>query len=460
MFQDSFVDLDELLLRCKERQTKGQIAEAIACYRAGAFRAAIVSTWIAVVFDFIHKLRDLALTGDAAAQRELDNLERWQRQGDWRQINKFESRVLTMAKDIFEFLSVSEYDDLLRLYDDRNRCAHPSMLNLEEPYEATAELSRYHLRNAVIHLLQHPPVQGKAALDRMLTEIQSEYFPRSTEQAIEQFQHSPLARARKSLVRNIVLLLTKCLLLEDHSNRERGRYFAALNAILKMYIDIGEVVLRENLPKIVEGIDDAQWLNVIKYLRRVALGWETLGNAGQAKARAFVTSCSLQDNRFMIRFALPVPGLEEFAVKRIPELTNGELAEHIEREPLLVYADDAIRRFASVSSYREGTMIASTLLLPLVSQLNAEQVKRITTVYLENRQLYDSSNTLLEMGNIFEETEQYAEETKDHWIQIYRRLGIEKEKRYGQDGTRYDEYPLFALIEQKYPEALNLVSSL
>src|SRR6266566_6812915 len=132
MFQDSFADLDELLLRCKERQTRGYIAEAIACYRAGAFRAAIVSTWIAVVFDFIHKLRDLALTGDAAAQRELDNLERWQRQGDWKQINKFESRVLTMAKDNFEFLSVSEYDDLLRLYDDRNRCAHPSMLNLEE----------------------------------------------------------------------------------------------------------------------------------------------------------------------------------------------------------------------------------------------------------------------------------------------------------------------------------------
>ncbi len=38
------------------------------------------------------------------------------------------------------------------------------MTSLEEPFEATAELARYHLRSAVMHLLQRPPVQDLVLL--------------------------------------------------------------------------------------------------------------------------------------------------------------------------------------------------------------------------------------------------------------------------------------------------------
>lgn len=59
MFGEYFVDLDELVLRCRDEQARQYIAEAVACYRAGAFRACIVMTWTAVVFEYIHKLREL-----------------------------------------------------------------------------------------------------------------------------------------------------------------------------------------------------------------------------------------------------------------------------------------------------------------------------------------------------------------------------------------------------------------
>jgi hypothetical protein len=39
--------------------------------------------------------------------------------------------------------------DIERLFEDRSRCAHPSMTSLEEPFEATAELARYDLRSAI-----------------------------------------------------------------------------------------------------------------------------------------------------------------------------------------------------------------------------------------------------------------------------------------------------------------------
>ncbi len=58
------VDIDELVLRCKSKEARYYIAEAVACYKAGAFRACIVMTWIAVVYDFLHKLRQLELVPD------------------------------------------------------------------------------------------------------------------------------------------------------------------------------------------------------------------------------------------------------------------------------------------------------------------------------------------------------------------------------------------------------------
>lgn len=58
-------DLDELLLKCRNSPSRVQIEEAIACYNAGAYRACIVTAWIAVVYDFLFKLNELELTGDA-----------------------------------------------------------------------------------------------------------------------------------------------------------------------------------------------------------------------------------------------------------------------------------------------------------------------------------------------------------------------------------------------------------
>mgnify|MGYP006074009337 CR=1 FL=1 len=62
-------DLDELVLKCRDEKTKSYIKESILCYKSGAFRSAIVSTWIAVSFDIIDKLKDLTLTGDKEAEK-------------------------------------------------------------------------------------------------------------------------------------------------------------------------------------------------------------------------------------------------------------------------------------------------------------------------------------------------------------------------------------------------------
>lgn len=170
-------DLDELTLRCRDVRAREYIKEAVASYRAGAFRASIVGTWIAVCFDLMEKFRELALAGDKEAEKQVQELDALRRSGDSTRAVKFERNILELAKEKFELISPLEYIDLRRLQEDRNRCAHPSLTADEKAYSPSAELSRLHLHSAVIHLLQHPPVQGKYALDLLQNEVSSEYSP-------------------------------------------------------------------------------------------------------------------------------------------------------------------------------------------------------------------------------------------------------------------------------------------
>jgi hypothetical protein len=456
---EHFTDLDELVLRCRDKEARAYIAEAVACYRAGAFRACIVTTWIAVVFDFIHKLKELELTGDKLAQQKLQMLEKIQSQNDIGASLVFEREVLDLAKNNFEFLSTVEYDDLKRLFEDRNRCAHPSMQTWDEPYQPAGELARYHLRNVVLYLLQRPPVQGKAALDRITKEIESEYFPVDVNQAVEHFKHGPLTRARVPLIRGVILVLTKTLLHEALPAQSRTRHVSALKAILHMYVDIGEKVLQEDLPKVLQSVNDTEWINVMKYVRCIPSSWDVLGEPGRIKALTFMTSSSTETVAPALGDALHVPALREIAIQRIQDLPVEILAEQIHSEPLQEYADLAIRFFAKARSYDQGNNLARSLIRPLAAVLAPQDIRQAVEVFLDNNQLHGSSGTIDVIGEVFEQNRQYFEELKDIWIQVYKRL---KSWRRGGMRTRrgglYEGHPLLNMIEETFPQEVGSLS--
>lgn len=67
----NLTDLDELAQKVRDEQSRIYIVEAINAYRGGAYRAAIVATWIAVVYDIIAKLRELAKQGTFILTEEV-----------------------------------------------------------------------------------------------------------------------------------------------------------------------------------------------------------------------------------------------------------------------------------------------------------------------------------------------------------------------------------------------------
>lgn len=128
-------------------------------------------------FDIIDKLRELSLAGDKAATAVIEEFDAIMAANNIPRAQALERELLTVAKDKFELISPQKHVDLEKLQADRHPCAHPFQSAIGEVFSLTAELARFHIRNAVEHLLQHEPAQGKATFDSIIQTIESSSFP-------------------------------------------------------------------------------------------------------------------------------------------------------------------------------------------------------------------------------------------------------------------------------------------
>jgi hypothetical protein len=417
--QEELSDLDELVLRCRGDAARTYIREAVACYKSGAFRSSIVATWIAVLYDFLDKLRELEMTGDAAAKAKLQEFEGARTSNNWRASLQFEATLLESAQNQFELLSPLEVVDLNRLVEDRNRCAHPSMSSSSEPYRATAELARSHIKNAVTYLLEQPPVQGKAAFDRIIKDIQSEYFPRDTEKAVEFFRVGPLARARQPLVRNLTIALSKTVLGQVLKNAVRTRMFAALNAIVEMYRQQTEGILRDLLPRLTAAQPDERFYRVIFFAGRVQGAWDFLGNAGQIKAANYVESADKKDAYRFLPYAVEIPALKPLANKRLVDSSTETLARVIASTKAAEYAEMALARFEQAGSFRGAEALFEELVMPQAKFLSAADARRVLKAFCKNGQIAYASRIPSLYLEFLKITTGLDKDIEPQWKEIY-----------------------------------------
>ena len=314
---ERLADLDELVLRCRHERARTYIQEAVACYRAGAFRACIVATWVAVAYDIVDKFHELALGGDTPAEQQTERFERIRRTGDIAQSLAFERDLLDLARDQFELISHLEHIDLSRLQEDRHRCAHPSMSGLEEPYEAPAELARAHIRNAVRILLERPPVQGRAALERLKTEVDSPYFPNAGSEAADRFQHGPLGRPRESLVRGFALVLIKGVLIDPNPGGTLLRRSAALSGVRRLHRAVVERVFQNDLPiqlRRVAPENAARILTIVGYVEDI---WDFVPPDVADTLLRYIDTMPAADVMAYLPVALRIPTLRAHALQRL-----------------------------------------------------------------------------------------------------------------------------------------------
>ncbi len=260
---DSLADLDALALRCRAERSREYIAESIQCYKAGAYRSAIVNTWIAVVFDLVDKIRDLALTNDPVASRINTRYETYITQinaGNDQGVKnalEFERSIINTCGRDLEFFDHQQMRDLERLREDRHQCAHPSFQRAGVPHRPTAELARVHLRNAVEHVLSKAPIQGRTAIVEIVTTISSEYFPKDQHQAAVALQQTPLANPSEALIRGLIDTLVFGYALPDSPVYDKTQVGAVLSVLLESQRAISEPRIAQQVSTLIRQVNDA-----------------------------------------------------------------------------------------------------------------------------------------------------------------------------------------------------------
>lgn len=270
----------------------------------------------------MEKLRELALAGDSLAEKQVERLEKIRSSDDVPGALAFERDILKLAREQFEFISPIEYVDLQRLQVDRNRCAHPSLVDDASPYQPSAELVRAHIVSAIDHVLKHPPAQGKFAMDRLLAQIDSEYFPLGKKDALNALRVGPLAKARESLVRNLVVVLLKKVF--EERGASRARRTSALSAIEVIHGDTYRRVLSEKLSPIIRALPDGSLKLALSPLMDIPFSWVSLEADVSQRLQIYVRnlpSKEIDALEWLVRFE----PLAKDAKSRIARASRAEL---------------------------------------------------------------------------------------------------------------------------------------
>lgn len=330
------------------------------------------------------------MAGDKEAEQQVQSIEKIHRTNDITAALKFEKDLLSLAKDKFSLLTQIEYEDLKRLQDDRNRCAHPSLSSDEQAYSPPAELARLHIHSAVVHLFQHPPVQGRFAHERILKEIDSEYFPTSALEAKVVISAGPLKRPRDLLLRGIVVVLYKELLKIKNSVKRSSQLAAALQAIEMIHPAKTLQIKGDKLSALFRTLSDDELYAATKFLEFVPNTWHFLAEDIRLRLQGYVENLSVADID-RIEFLVSYQPLKEAAISRLQNVSRNELravVSHSFSLPVEIL-DRLIALYLQSSSFDQANLQGRDM-LQIADNFSENQIRRMLNEISQNAQLMGS----------------------------------------------------------------------
>ncbi|XWX03727.1 hypothetical protein VZO05_14565 [Aggregatilineales bacterium SYSU G02658] len=196
MYNYHLADLDELILKCRDENVRLLVREAVACYRAGAYRACIIISWLALVRDYTIKIKTLKeeilnrndnTTYTNRVQQYHDLYTRAQEEtgNNYSHSLNYENEVPKALKDL-GYINKNQMEELQNIKKSRNACAHPYLAgSATEEYTPSAEQARYYLRIIVDYCLSVDPLHGQFLIDKITEIVQRSDFPLDDQRSIK-----------------------------------------------------------------------------------------------------------------------------------------------------------------------------------------------------------------------------------------------------------------------------------
>lgn len=398
----SFVDLDILLIKIRNPQSRTYFLDAVKAYKAGALRAALTAAWVALAYDLIAKYRELSALGDAAATAFLQSWDNATAISDVRQLLQLEGKIIDNAADDTQAISQIARRQLERLREDRHLCAHPAFSAEALLFEPTPELVRMHLVNAVDLVLAQEPLQGRAIFEVFDVDVQSSGFPTDHTRILDYVEQRYLTRVRSQNIRNFGTVLAKSLLrgVPNHLDGMRRKIASALVAIRDRaptaWPDVSPAIVQ-----LLDNIDPANRPRAIAFIAEFPDFWPLLQQPTRTVLQQTVDSANganLGDVRILM--GVGFAPFRASLLTAIAGLPVQKLAEAIAASPLLELWPPAVQRYEESGSYRGSEANFSALIAPFTGIIGTPQLNRLLDAVLANGQNYaaaETSTTLLRL---------------------------------------------------------------
>lgn len=374
-------DMDELAQKVRNTHSKDYLKEAIASYRAGAYRATLIAVWISVCVDIIEKIRELSSGGDGAAKVIEDRLNDIS-PNDPNSMLAFEREILDIACEELQLISVIEKLHLERLKDDRNICAHPTFSIDGSQFSPTAELARAYIVEAANYLLIQVPVKGKVIIGRIFELINEQSFPEDDEKAyIILSSDNYLGRARESSIRNLTIILFKRLFCDEEgiSPELVNQISASLGAIGRINPQIYNEVVHGKLSQMLGNTTDKQLKRVFPFLAKRSDAWGKIEDAVRVRMDGLLFNMSVGElmDYGIIKVATTNPIINCTFQAIVEKLEVSDQTKLLSSASSQIFREHTVRLFLGSRSFDSAEYRGINIVLPNTMHLTEDDIKTI-----------------------------------------------------------------------------------
>jgi len=419
-------DLDELLLTVRNEISKSYILEGINAYKGGANRSAIISTWIAITYDIISKIREIVEQEDLEAKKEIAHFEKLLEQSKTdksviKQLQEFENSLLNKALDKFEFINPTEFKYLERIKEDRNLSAHPAFIDSENLFSPSGELVRSHIVHSIKYLLSNKPIQGKAAFGRIVRDIKRVSFPKDYSSAKKYLKDKYFENSKDVLIKNLTSGFISGLL--NGSVSKEGNELNVTNTLLvisELFPVVFESQLKKKLPKIIEGLEDEKLWKILILLGSNQHIWNLLDSSSKIRVNEFLKIKSKERSVLLNKFgfikSIQVPELEK-TIDELRSLVNSEV-------------ENAIHDYGYSKSYHSAFENGKTKILPLISNFTKKNIRDFIEAILNNKhdQILHAAGSEQIIEAVYDDTLDMIKKTNKYWLKLLPRLEENEDK--------------------------------
>jgi hypothetical protein len=397
----ALTDLDAELLRIRDLRSRIYFGDALKCYRAGASRAAISSTWIALTYDLIRKYRELDGLGDAEAHAFLERWDACVASSNVAKLLDLERSLLDHAHQKMAIIDNMGLRTLKRLTEDRHLSAHPAFATRDDLYEPSDDLVRAHMVAAVELVLAQRPVQGRGIFEAFSADVQSPGFPAAPQAIMDYVEQKYLANMRTSVLRNFGAVLAKSLIQNIPAEWEphQSKVAPALLCLKQRRPAEWDGVETE----LVKVINDDEPANRLRSVAVLAVLPEIIPRLAQSALTALqntvVNDPSLPETPQAFA-AVETDEFREKLAERFEALDNTAAARVLSATASPLLWPNALSRYAVSGSFRSAEAGFDQFISPFRPVIDETQLDELFAAVRENGQIWDAARTPTQLTDL------------------------------------------------------------